>query len=257
MHYHEITPPPSLASYVECYWTLRSTPGCPVPARAILPDGCADIIFNFGPPLISKAEKRIHINTNPAFIVGNMTRAVDSQPTDYYNLVAIRFHPGGLRAFVNVPLTTLTDQVVSLHEFRLFSTWQEQLDEISTFQEKCRLLSRLLLENITPVNTPAIRQAIHIIQGHNGSIRMARLARDIGMSQKQLERKFNDIVGLSPKQTARIIQFRRMVHCLHHRGEESLLQLAADNGYTDHAHFTKAFKEFAGVTPRQFLQKDS
>jgi len=257
MEYREITPSPQLAAYVECYWSINSTPGNIIMPRPILPDGCADIIFNFGPPLTSRLSTDISVNTKPAFIVGNMTRAVLSAPTDFYKLLAIRFHPGGLRAFVDLPLCEFTDQVVSLDTFCQFRNWQEQLAPAPSLAEQCLILNRLLLQHLAPVYNPGVRQALSIIRQQHGNIRVADLGVKLGVSRKHLERTFKDIVGLTPKQTARIIQFRHMVHRLQYRGEESLLQLATDNGYTDHAHFTKSFKEFAGVTPREFLHAQS
>jgi len=255
MEYREIVPSPHLAAYVECYWCINSAPGNLVMPRPILPDGCADIIFNFGPSITSRDANDVYVNTNPAFIVGNMTRAVLSAPTNYYNLLAIRFHPGGLRAFVDLPLCEFTDQVVSLDSFGQFCEWQEQVAQVSSLTDRCEILNRLLLQHLAPVYSPGVRHALKIIQEQHGNIRVADLGVKLGISQKHLERTFKDIVGLTPKQAARIIQFRHMVRRLQYRGEESLLQLATDSGYTDHAHFTKSFKEFAGVTPREFLHQ--
>lgn len=253
MEYREMTPIPQLAQYVECYWTIRTRQGKFSAPRPILPDGCADIIFNFGSPIINHSANDTFINTNPAFIVGNMTKAVASQPDGYYNLLAIRFHPGGLRAFVNLPLHELTDQVVSLDTFQSFRHWQEQIAQAKGLVSQCNVLNTLLLQNLSPVYNPAVVQALKILQAYKGNIRISDLAVNIGRSQKHLERTFKDLVGLSPKQTAGIIRFRHIAHLLrHHHGEESLLHLATDNGYTDHAHFTKSFKEFAGVTPQAF-----
>ena len=253
MEYREIIPIPQLAPYVECYWSIRTRPDKISVPRPILPDGCADIIFNFGPPIINHHANDTFINTNPAFIVGNMTRAVASQPDGYYNLIAIRFHPGGLRAFVNLPLHELTDRVVSLDTFQNLRYWQEQLAQAQGLAGQCNVLNTLLLQNLSPVYNPAVIQALKILQAYKGNIRIAHLAATIGRSQKHLERTFKDLVGLSPKQTAGIIRFRHVAHLLrHNHDEESLLHLATDNGFTDHAHFTKSFKEFAGVTPQAF-----
>ena len=48
MRYREFTPTVSLRSFVECFWTLEGdgSPG-PSPER-ILPDGCIELILNFG-----------------------------------------------------------------------------------------------------------------------------------------------------------------------------------------------------------------
>jgi AraC-like DNA-binding protein len=37
---------------------------------------------------------------------------------------------------------------------------------------------------------------------------------------------------------------------------ENLTQVAYDSEYYDQAHFTKDFKEFTGITPKDFLTDD-
>src|SRR5215470_10531467 len=93
MHYRETRPAASLSHFVECFWTLESD-GTPQPERAesILPDGCVELVLNFGSPfreVKSTGEKErqpIH------FLVGQMTRPMMIAPTGHVELMGIRFH---------------------------------------------------------------------------------------------------------------------------------------------------------------------
>jgi AraC-like DNA-binding protein len=79
------------------------------------------------------------------------------------------------------------------------------------------------------------------------------LSREVGISQKQMERKFVEKVGPTPKQFAQLLKFRKLKERLERHNEESLMDVAFDFGFTDHAHLTKFFKKFGGITPSEFV----
>jgi AraC-like DNA-binding protein len=253
MTYLELPPDPRLVHAIECYWAVRSQASGKVDFRTILPDGCADIIFNFGPPLMSRANGEVYINTYKSFIVGNMTRPVQSGAQQHYDLLGIRFHPGGLHGLIPTPLDEFTDTMADLQYYPSLHHWFERLQEAAGLEKRYHLLNTLLLAQLRPASPKSVTMSLRKLQQHQGNIRIADLSREIGLSQKQLERQFKTVVGVTPKQMARVIQFRHMTTLLRTKGEDSLLQLAVDGGYSDHAHFTKAFKEFSGSTPQQFL----
>jgi AraC-like DNA-binding protein len=253
MAYLELLPDPRLSSMVECYWAISSSHEETTDFRTILPDGCTDIIFNFGSTLLSRTNNTVEENTLRAFIVGNMTKPVQSRAAQHQDLFAIRFRPGGLYALINEPLDEFTDARVDLQQFPALRNWFEQLQQTDLLTKRYQVLESLLLRHIKPLSMRGIAMSIRKFHQQPGDIRIGDLSRELGISQKQLERQFKTVVGLTPKQMARVIQFRQMVSLLRSKGEDSLLQLAVDGGYSDHAHFTKSFKEFSGITPQQFL----
>lgn len=73
------------------------------------------------------------------------------------------------------------------------------------------------------------------------------------ISIRQLERKFNDLVGLSPKQFLRINRFQKtFTH--YHSKDLNLTQIALQHGYYDQSHFTHDFKQFSGIHPKTFFR---
>jgi hypothetical protein len=49
MRYREFSPIPQLAKFVECFWTLENDgPSLATEPERILPDGCVELILNFG-----------------------------------------------------------------------------------------------------------------------------------------------------------------------------------------------------------------
>ena len=100
-----------------------------------------------------------------------------------------------------------------------------------------------------------VERALELLGRHDGgddSMRVAGAARELRLSQRQLERLFLERVGVSPKRYARLCRFERAVHLA--RGPGTLAEVASAAGYADQAHFIRDFRRLAGATPRRFLQ---
>ena len=67
-----------------------------------------------------------------------------------------------------------------------------------------------------------------------------------------MERKFSLAVGLSPKQLSKTVRLQAMLKMLLNKEPTSLTALAYEGEYYDQAHFIKDFKEFTGLTPKEF-----
>ena len=86
--------------------------------------------------------------------------------------------------------------------------------------------------------------------GFPGS-RVDRLADSLGISDRQLRRRFHQEVGYGPKTLDRVLRFRRLVAQARAvaTGESDLARVAADLGYADQAHMTRDCLRLSGLTP--------
>ena len=71
-----------------------------------------------------------------------------------------------------------------------------------------------------------------------------------GLSHRHLLARFRAATGLAPKQHARILRFDGALDALAQGGD--FAAIAVDAGFADQAHFTREFRELAGVTPGQW-----
>jgi AraC-like DNA-binding protein len=76
----------------------------------------------------------------------------------------------------------------------------------------------------------------------------------LGVSPRQLERRFKMRVGISPKYFARIRRFQRVFPAIEEGSE--WVDAAAACGYYDQAHLIRDFRAFAGEPPSHLLAGD-
>jgi AraC-like DNA-binding protein len=100
-------------------------------------------------------------------------------------------------------------------------------------------------------------RSLTLIYSTRGQIRIDEIAAKLGLSNRQLVRKFNNSIGLSPKEFTRVIKFIGSLNYLKVNPKRNLAEAAYTCGYYDQAHFIRDFKEYAGLTPSQFLALDN
>ena len=75
------------------------------------------------------------------------------------------------------------------------------------------------------------------------------MLRGQSLGLRQLERRFNEIVGLPPKRLARIIRFQSALGSIYSNPDRELTGIAYDHGYSDQAHFIHECKALSGKAP--------
>lgn len=79
------------------------------------------------------------------------------------------------------------------------------------------------------------------------------MARQCGVSQRQLERFFQTRRQTSPHNWLRELRMKRAAELI--SGESSLKQAVEELGYKDAAHFSHDFKDYFGITPGQYANQ--
>ncbi|OWT75384.1 MULTISPECIES: GlxA family transcriptional regulator [unclassified Achromobacter] len=106
--------------------------------------------------------------------------------------------------------------------------------------------------DVSAIQDLRVRQAAHFIEQRvDDPPSLDAIARYVGVGRRQLERAFQQALGVSP------IAFRRDLRLQYGRWllEQSGLpvtQVALDCGFADGAHFAREFRGRFGVTPRQY-----
>ncbi|MDG4856913.1 helix-turn-helix domain-containing protein [Streptomyces sp. T-3] len=124
-----------------------------------------------------------------------------------------------------------------------------QLAELPGWQQRFDLLNTVLARWIAegPAWSPRVVWACRQLSRSGGGIPVRRLAECVGWSPRQLEYRFKEQIGLSPKAMARIYRLRRTVQLF--ADGWSPAQTVAACGFSDQAHLTRECRTMTGLTP--------
>jgi AraC-like DNA-binding protein len=242
MAYTTYSPHIALQKHIDAYWMVQTGALVEPYAEPIFPDGCTDIIVNVG--YNSTELNGVAFKPGNAYLAGTMTRLTHVNRVPHTCIIGIRFKPGGLSGFYQLPLPELTDQLVEFTDKALLSLldpgdgWTQRLDRFFTGKMTSR--------------NEKVMGITHLVYNRKGQITVDELAKNFHISNRTLERLVKNQIGISPKELTGIIRFQHALQYIRAgSNNESLLRMAFDTGYYDHAHLTHAIKKYTGLTPSQ------
>jgi AraC-like DNA-binding protein len=253
MCFREYSIHPSLAPFVKCIWSVESDGLVSDGRERILPDSCVELVFHFHDPYRTHFPDGQSALQPRSFVVGQMKRFLEIEPVGRAGCVAVRFHARGAYLFFQRPLREVAAGVVDLADVwrDRAREWTERIALANGMAARVRFIERGLLSRLARNGRtePAVDRALEIIEATHGNVRVDDLAAEIGVSGRDLRRRFDRAVGLSPKEFGRITRFRHAVQTLSARGPRSLTDVALDCGFFDQAHFNHEFRALAGMSP--------
>ena len=218
--YRETAAPGALA----CLWVRVA--GEAGQRTDVLPDGCSDLIWSAG---------------RGAFVAGPDTapNPVESAPGAV--LLGIRFRPGAGGPALGLPLSELRDRRVDLAELApaLARELHGELDP----REAALRLQRAARELAAAPGDPVVAEAVARLA--DPAARVEVLAAAVGLSERQLRRRFHAAAGYGPKTLQRVLRFRRFLA----GPREDLARAALEAGYADQPHLTREVTRLAGTSP--------
>jgi AraC-like DNA-binding protein len=222
-------------------------------------------VFNIGDQVYLSDSGTIFFDQARSFVAGPFDRFQRHRAEGQFELIGARFHLGRAPFFARLPLGELRNRAVSLDE-----VWEEQalraeiqdlelrLTQVSRMVERIDCVERFLMKFLRywEEPDPVVIRAIDFIAESRGQISVEALTSEVRISGRQLERKFNQHVGLSPKAFCRVTRFRQvmsMIESIHRpSGGPSGCDLAYACGYYDQTHLIREFRWFTGQTPASY-----
>jgi methylphosphotriester-DNA--protein-cysteine methyltransferase len=239
-HYREQPARAELREFVRAVWSLDSAGRT---TEAVLPDGCIDIVWRAGFGLVC---------------AGPDTGPVTVQRPAAATVIGVRFRPGAAPAMLGVPADALRDLRTPLAD--LWGPAADRLEEriaaAPTTRARHEILQAHLVNRLPTVERPdrVVTGAVAMLNA-NGLRHVNGLGDAIGISERQLRRRFHATVGYGPKTLARILRLQRML-ALASRGELArvgLAGIALAAGYADQAHMTAECTRLAGKPPARLI----
>ena len=256
MNHQIFEPSDGLTTVVKCYWALES-PQEKTPARnTIVPDGCMKMIFHYGDLYNQYTESGHSVALPRGFVIGQLTRPFEVEPTGETGTFFVCFHPNGFLPFATMPLKEMENTAVPLE--KLFRKEGQDIERkilnANSNLERINLIETFLLSRLADAANVdrMVKSTVETILTANGQLSVDELSRQTHINRRQLERKFSSAIGLSPKQFSKTIRLQATLKALQAKKSTSLAAVAHESEYYDQAHFIKDFKEFTGITPKAF-----
>jgi AraC-like DNA-binding protein len=238
--YREFPVPAHLADYFFCFWK-QVIVGSREYAHRVLPDACVDIVL---------------INDDPPVVVGPWTEPFVVRLAAGTRIVGARLHPGHAPSLLGMPASELLNRSALLSD-----VWGQNRARFAPVLDLARSASRRsgLAEALVGATTLAaqpdqvVAASIRWLARHPHG-RVGQLSQRIGLSHRQLQRRFWAAVGYGPKIFQSVLRFQRLLnYASGPRAPQSFADLAADAGYADQAHMTREVRRFANCTPTILL----
>lgn len=239
-NYREFAPGPSLPGFVVCFWSQVVDASNAGVVQPVFPDGCVDILWR---------------DSDDPVLVGAMTTVHQAALTPGLRLFGVRLAPGAAGALLRVPLGEITDREVPLADIlpRARRDRLAPLDPITYSLPTAELRAKVdrHLTALFPGPGPRdsiVSAAVRSLCGAPDT-RIGDLAGGLGVSERQLNRRFTAAVGYSPGRFRRIARLQRFLHLSAVLPPTSLAGLALDAGYNDQPHLTRECQALTGRSP--------
>ena len=239
--YFEFDPAPALARHVTSYWGFRALVPDP-PVHRIWPDGCTVLAA------ISTAAGAHWTLVGPR--MGPLDVPVQPDATYW----GVRFWPDAGASLLGMHATELRD--VTLFSPASLVNLIGPPPAAFTGSDQAAAAGALdalvapLVRRCRPLDD-AVRQGVVAIVASGGARPIGEIADEIGIGDRQLQRRFRSAVGLTPKQFARIRRLRSAGTSLL-EGSQTWAGVAASHGFADQSHLIHEFSQLTGLTPVAF-----
>jgi AraC-like DNA-binding protein len=234
--YLEYRPVRPLAPFVDCGWVRSNAVGG---SLRVMPDGCVDL-----------------------FVTAEGTVMVSGPATTFYDQGAnmkgvpagLRLRPGAAAAVLGHPVSELRDEQVRIDSVFGISAsgLAEDVLAANAFRQRVALLEAVLARYFATVEPVVDQPVAHTIEmlRERPAWPVSGVASTVGLSERQLRRRFEAAVGYGPKRLGRIFRFQRLLDLIHaadHRIRWA--ELAIQAGYADQSHMINECLTLAGAAP--------
>lgn len=237
------TYPPSAAlqPFVDYHWVVEWDMGArPPELQRVLPHPNAHLVFDRG-------RTAIH-----GVVRGAFERKVEGAG----RVLGMRFKPGGLRPFLDYPLSRLTDRTVPVDGVLGIQGAAAEQRVLSLQDDQAMVAAaEAMLGAALPAPDERAQLAAVAVQAaaaEHGPVSVAALSERLGMEERALQRLFSNYVGVSPKWVIQRFRLQEATWYLAKPGAVDLAALAARLGFFDQAHFTRSFGKLVGKSPLEY-----
>jgi AraC-like DNA-binding protein len=246
---------PQLRPFIKMICSMKNDGTTAQEPFRVLPDTIVELFVNCTDKPLANIEGKVH--HAQSFLTSRMSSFMDVEMHEASHYVSVCFYPGAAYKFFTVPMHEISNTVAGLDII-----WQSKAAEMEdrvlnaiTDNDKSIVIQQYLVEELAvrQKHDSEIAVCIREINRAKGQLSIRELCANANISQRQLNRRFQDRVGLAPKEFMRISRFIYSLKHLKTAQQATLTEVAYENGYYDQAHFIHDCREYAGITPGELF----
>jgi AraC-like DNA-binding protein len=247
-----IHPRLALSGHVKYFWSVEvDTLKDNVFSINTFVDDSSGIIF-FKPKekvaLVNKGQTLLN-----AFLYGQTMIPSETLCVGSFKALGVLFYPHAIYELFDIPASNLTNMTIQLTDF-LTEAWVDAVMESECPQHQIKLISDLLVTRLSMIRSEdrLIKHSLAKIKLLHGLITVNDLCNFYNLSERQFERRFQAVVGVSPRHYIKVTRFQEGISRIRSGKYKKLSQIAHELHYADQSHFVRHIRELSGINPKTF-----
>lgn len=247
--YAEYEPCEALKPYIRCFWgskkPYKQNNKEGFDKTTVIPDTCMDLIF--------VVDYTNNLITARFCGIGDCSFITGTEPGGERVVAAfaIRFYPWSAYLFAEDSMRGTKNKTFApdYHFHGLEREFIPFLFDIPNIEERIALAEKILVKYIFEEHdNPCIKNAVAEILSRKGHVGLAELTANVPVGSRQLQRLFQEHIGISPKGLARLIRYQYVWSDILYAPNFCVQDAVYRYGYTDQSHLLHEFKWFHAAT---------
>jgi AraC-like DNA-binding protein len=194
---------------------------------------------------------------SPIFMYGQTVHPVTIHIKGSYLMIIFRLEPLACHHILNSDSELINNDCLdlTLHSCSANSSLLDQLKPMNT-ERKIESIARFihcLVKQQGRGRYDEVQKAVQMILRDKGSSPVSEIRKKLFLSERTFQRKFRQVVGVTPKQFSTIVRFHVAKNQLSDSEISGFGDIVHHLGFSDQSHFIKVFKRYTGKTPVDYL----
>lgn len=259
--YRRYQPHPALRSYVDYYYVFKTrNEHLHVPPQTLVPPNHPLLLFNVGVDLDIRNLNGDAISLPRSLISGFSTGSSRFLTSPGVDTIGVFFRAEGLGQLLNIPMSTLTNQVFDARDIFGNSVREvsEKLHEEPDIPNRMKIIDSFLLTclNSDLADNKLISRVIYAMYENNGLSSIKDVSEQFQISRQHLHRIFIKSLGVSPKIFVRLLRFHHLINLFKRHPKKGWHDILFNSGFYDQAHMIREFNAIIGGPPTSVSDQD-
>lgn len=260
--YEEHIPSRMLQPYIKLYY-LISVVGKEDASdvQRVTPDGCCELNFMINTSILRTELSGEQEHLTSDYLVSRHRHTHFLEGSENVMIYGIRFQPWGLTKFTDYPVSYITDGITDpkLIFSKDYSAFKNSIYNSNGIEDYIKLTEAFLGNELRKQHDHNCERIVidlaKRIQTEHGRLNIRTEYNHYGISERRIQQRFSEMVGVSPKYYSRIMRYQSVLKELKNSELTSLTALAYKCSYADQSHFISEFKSFSGLSPLKFRKE--